>query len=163
MKSIVDAQLPRKFVTWLNEAGHDALHTLGLPKKNLTSDMELTEVAVSQGRIVIIKDDDFVQAYLINGEPSLLLISTGNISKLALEVLIKTNLQLISDAFLQSRFVEQTVDSIVIHEQSLDLRSKKPKVERSNRAGQAMCLTGTIMIHKLDHCVQLWRLWFQIN
>ena len=116
MKFIVDAQLPRKFVTWLNKAGHDALHTLDLPKKNLTSDMELTEVAVSQGRIVISKDDDFVQAYLINGEPSLLLISTGNISNLALEVLIKTNLQLISDAFLQSRFVELTVDSIVIHE-----------------------------------------------
>jgi len=53
---------------------------------------------------------------LINGEPSLLLISTGNISNLALEVLIKSNLQLISDAFLQSRFVELTVDSIVIHE-----------------------------------------------
>ena len=116
MKFIVDAQLPRKFVTWLSEAGHDGLHTLDLPKKNLTSDMELTEVAVSQGRIVISKDDDFVQAYLINGEPSLLLISTGNISNLALEVLIKTNLQLISDAFLQSRFVELTVDSIVIHE-----------------------------------------------
>jgi predicted nuclease of predicted toxin-antitoxin system len=60
MKFIVDAQLPRKFVIWLNEAGHDALHTLELPKKNLTSDMELTEFAVSQGRIVVSKDDDFV-------------------------------------------------------------------------------------------------------
>ena len=51
MKFIVDALLPRQFVTWLNEAGHDGLHTLDLPKKNLTSDMELTEVAVSQGRL----------------------------------------------------------------------------------------------------------------
>jgi predicted nuclease of predicted toxin-antitoxin system len=116
MKFIVDAQLSRKFVIWLNEAGHDALHTLELPKKNLTSDMELTEFAVSQGRIVVSKDDDFVQAYLINGEPSLLLISTGNISNLALEALIKSNLKLISDAFLQSRFVELTFNSIVIHE-----------------------------------------------
>jgi len=116
MKFIVDAQLPRKFVIWLSEAGHDALHTLDLPKRNLTSDKELTEFAVTQGRIVISKDDDFVQAYLINGEPSLLLISTGNISNLALEVLIKSNLQLISDAFLQSRFVELTFNSIVIHE-----------------------------------------------
>jgi predicted nuclease of predicted toxin-antitoxin system len=116
MKFIVDAQLPRKFVIWLNGAGHDGLHTLDLPKKNLTSDKELTEFAVSQGRIVISKDDDFVQAFLINGEPSLLLISTGNISNLELEVLIKSNLELISDAFLQSRFVELTFDSIVIHE-----------------------------------------------
>ena len=116
MKFIVDAQLPRKFVIWLNGAGHEGLHTLDLPKKNLTSDKELTEFAVSQGRIVISKDDDFVQAFLINGEPSLLLISTGNISNLELEVLIKSNLELISDAFLQSRFVELTFDSIVIHE-----------------------------------------------
>jgi predicted nuclease of predicted toxin-antitoxin system len=33
MKFMVDAQLPRKFVIWLSEAGHDALHTLDLPKK----------------------------------------------------------------------------------------------------------------------------------
>jgi predicted nuclease of predicted toxin-antitoxin system len=116
MKFIVDAQLPRKFVIWLSEAGHDALHTLDLPKRNLTSDKELTEFAVTQGRIVISKDDDFVQAFLVNGEPSLLLISTGNISNLALEALIKSNLKLISDAFLQSRFVELTFNSIVIHE-----------------------------------------------
>jgi len=116
MKFIVDAQLPSKFVIWLNEAGHDALHTLDLPKKNLTPDKELTEFAVSQGRIVVSKDDDFVQAFLVNGEPSLLLISTGNISNLALEALIKSNLKLISDAFLQSRFVELTFNSIVIHE-----------------------------------------------
>jgi predicted nuclease of predicted toxin-antitoxin system len=116
MKFIVDAQLPRKFVIWLNEAGHDALHTLDLPKKNLTSDKELTEFAVSQGRVVVSKYDDFVQAFLVNGEPSLLLISTGNISNLALEALIKSNLKLISDAFLQSRFVELTFNSIVIHD-----------------------------------------------
>jgi predicted nuclease of predicted toxin-antitoxin system len=28
MKFLVDAQLPRRFTKWLNEAGHDALHTL---------------------------------------------------------------------------------------------------------------------------------------
>jgi len=78
--------------------------------------MELTEFAVTQGRILISKDDDFVQAFLVNGEPSLLLISTGNISNLALEALIKSNLKLISDAFLQSPFVELTFNSIVIHE-----------------------------------------------
>jgi predicted nuclease of predicted toxin-antitoxin system len=81
MKFIVDAQLPRKFVIWLNGAGHDGLHTLDLPKKNLTSDKELTEFAVSQGRIVISKDDDFVQAFLINGEPSLKFFREGNKTK----------------------------------------------------------------------------------
>jgi len=55
MKFIVDAQLPRKFVIWLNGAGHDGFHTLDLPKKNLTSDKELTEFAVSQGRFLLVK------------------------------------------------------------------------------------------------------------
>ncbi len=31
MKFLVDAQLPRRFATWLTDAGHDALHTLDLP------------------------------------------------------------------------------------------------------------------------------------
>lgn len=33
MKFLVDAQLPRRLASWLNEAGHDTLHTLDLPKK----------------------------------------------------------------------------------------------------------------------------------
>jgi len=33
MKFLIDAQLPRRFVIWLTEAGHDALHTLDLPHK----------------------------------------------------------------------------------------------------------------------------------
>jgi hypothetical protein len=33
MKFLVDAQLPRRLANWLNEAGHDTLHTFDLPKK----------------------------------------------------------------------------------------------------------------------------------
>jgi predicted nuclease of predicted toxin-antitoxin system len=73
MKFLVDAQLPRRFANWLNEAGHDALHTLDLPKKNLTSDNELVARATRDGRIVISKDADFVQTFLVTGEPQLLL------------------------------------------------------------------------------------------
>ena len=41
MKFLVDAQLPRRFANWLNEAGHDAMHTLDLPSKNITTDQEV--------------------------------------------------------------------------------------------------------------------------
>ena len=34
---------------------------------------------------VVTKDDDFVQAFLLTGEPSLLLISTGNIANNEIE------------------------------------------------------------------------------
>jgi predicted nuclease of predicted toxin-antitoxin system len=116
MKFLVDAQLPRRFANWLNEAGHDALHTLELPRKNLTTDQEVIARAKRDGRIVVSKDADFVQSFLIAGEPSLLLISTGNISNTELEKLLRANLPGIEAAFASSRFVEITGDALVVHE-----------------------------------------------
>jgi predicted nuclease of predicted toxin-antitoxin system len=116
MKFLVDAQLPRRFANWLNEAGHDALHTLDLPKKNLTPDNDLVARAMREGRIVVSKDADFVQSYLVNGEPPLLLISTGNITNAELEKLLRANLGGIEAAFASSRFVEITREALVVHE-----------------------------------------------
>lgn len=116
MKFLVDAQLPRRFASWLNEAGHDALHTLDLPKKNKTTDSELVARAMRDGRIVVSKDADFVQSFLVNGEPSLLLISTGNISNDELEKVLRANLSGIEAAFASGRFVEITREALVVHE-----------------------------------------------
>jgi len=41
--------------------------------KNLTPDHEVIASARQDGRIVVSKDADFVQSFLINGEPLLLL------------------------------------------------------------------------------------------
>ena len=116
MKFLVDAQLPRRFAQWLIEAGHDALHTLDLPRKNLTPDNELIARAMRDGRIVISKDADFVQSFLINGEPPLLLISTGNITNVELEKILRANLGGIEAAFASGRFVEITREALVVHE-----------------------------------------------
>ena len=78
-------QLPKRFANWLNETGQDALHTLDLPRKNLTTDNEIIARAQQDGRIVVTKDADFVRSFLITGKPLLLLISTGNMSNTALE------------------------------------------------------------------------------
>lgn len=116
MKFLVDAQLPRRFANWLNEAGYDALHTLDLPRKNLTTDQEVIARATRDGRIVISKDADFVQTFLIDGDPSLLLISVGNINNAELEKLLRANLSGIETAFASGRFVEITRDALVVHE-----------------------------------------------
>ncbi len=116
MKFLIDAQLPRRFANWLNEAGHDALHTLELPRKNLTPDSEVIARAKKDERIVVSKDADFVQTFLLTGEPKLLLISTGNISNAELEKLLRANLSGIEAAFASSRFVEITRDALVMHE-----------------------------------------------
>lgn len=107
MKFLVDAQLPRHFANWLQDAGHDALHTFDLSKKNHTTDNEL---------IVISKDADFVQSYLVTSEPPLLLISTGNISNAELEKILRDNLSTIEAAFASGRFVEINREALVVHE-----------------------------------------------
>ena len=116
MKFLVDAQLPKRFANWLNEAGQDALHTLDLPRKNLTTDSEIINRAQQDSRIVVTKDADFVRSFLLTGEPLLLLISTGNMSNAALEKILRTNLARIEAAFATSRFIEITADALVIHE-----------------------------------------------
>lgn len=67
MRFLVDAQLPRRFCGWLAEAGHDAVYTLDLPQGNRTSDNEILDVTDRAQRVVVTKDDDFVQSFLITG------------------------------------------------------------------------------------------------
>ena len=117
MRFLVDAQLPRRFCLWFEAAGHDALHTLDLSKGNLTPDDEIIDLDEREDRIVITKDNDFVQSFLTSGRPpNLLLVSTGNIGNAELETLIRANLSMLAEAFETSRFVEIGRHSMVIHE-----------------------------------------------
>lgn len=117
MNFIVDAQLPRRFCDWLAVEGHDAKHTLDLPLRNGTPDNDILDLAEKERRIVITKDDDFVQSYLITGRPSkLLFIATGNISNCVLEKLIQAYLKKIEEAFEDHDFIEIGQDVLVIHE-----------------------------------------------
>ena len=88
VKFLVDAQLPSRFGRWLHERGHDALHTLETPGGNRTPDLEIVALAARKGRIVVTKDSDFVQSFLLPGQPSLLFVSTGNIGNPELEIFI---------------------------------------------------------------------------
>ena len=51
MKFLVDAQLPRSLCHWLQERGHDAVHTLDLALGNRTPDSEIVRIADAEGRI----------------------------------------------------------------------------------------------------------------
>ena len=60
---------------------HDALHTLDLPDANRTSNARINEPSVAEQRIVVTKDADFVNSFLISQVPyKLLLVSTGTIA-----------------------------------------------------------------------------------
>ena len=80
MKFLVDAQLPRRLVRRLREAGHEAIHTLDLPLGNRTTDTLINDLSAREQYVVITKDSDFVNSFVLNRRPhKLLLISTGNI------------------------------------------------------------------------------------
>ena len=116
MKFLVDAQLPRRLAGWLREAGHDARHTLELRLGNRTPDHTLVELAALEQRVVVTKDSDFVQSFLLNGEPALFLISTGNIANDDLERLLHRELGAVERAFTDHRFVELRRDALVLHQ-----------------------------------------------
>src|SRR5436309_2259190 len=100
MKFLVDAQLPRRLVRRLREAGHDALHTLDLPGGNRTSDDAINELSARETCVVVTKDSDFVNSFLLRRQPhKLLLVSTGNVSNAELEALFLSNLEKIAEGF----------------------------------------------------------------
>lgn len=76
----------------------------------------MVATAVRDARIVVTKDSDFVQTFLLTGEPGLLLISTGNISNVDLEQLLRGSLPAITRAFEQHRYVAVSRTALLIHD-----------------------------------------------
>jgi len=117
VKFLVDAQLPRRFCNWLRKNGHDALHTLDLESGNRTKDSEIARIADGDGRIVVTKDEDFVQSYLLRNTPQrLMLVASGNIGNAELERLITNEMANREEAFESARFIEISKKSLLIHE-----------------------------------------------
>ena len=107
MKFIVDAQLPGSLSGFLNLRGHDSIHTLNLPLKNKTSDMEIIQLADRDNRIVISKDIDFLNSHLIKTQPKkLIMVKTGNIPNKPLIEIFNKNLDLIIKMIQRGDLVE---------------------------------------------------------
>ena len=116
MKFLVDAQLPRRIALWLREQGHDALHTLDLPDENRTTDAQIVELALRERRVVVTKDADFVESFILHHKPEkLLLVSTGNISNSELERLLLPHVEAIAVAFQTADFIELSRFGVMLH------------------------------------------------
>ena len=116
MKFLVDAQLPRRLAMLLQQMGHDALHTLDLPLANHTPDKAITDLSVKEQRIVVSKDADFVDSFLVHQLPwKLLLVSTGNIHNNELLALFERNLEQCVQGFARFDFIEINQREIIFH------------------------------------------------
>ena len=116
MKFLIDAQLPRRLVSRLRDAGHEAIHTLDLPLGNRTPDAAINELSTREGYVVITKDADFVNSFHLHRRPyKLLLISTGNIRNSELDALLVSNLVSIAGGFDHFSFIELNSEALIFH------------------------------------------------
>jgi predicted nuclease of predicted toxin-antitoxin system len=116
VKFIVDAQLPNSLSILLKSKGHDSIHTLDFPQRNKTSDTEIIEVALKEARVIISKDLDFLESFLVHSKPrKLILVRTGNVSNKQLLKIFDNNFDLIHAMLVRSNLIELTVSEIVEH------------------------------------------------
>jgi predicted nuclease of predicted toxin-antitoxin system len=107
VKFLVDAQLARTLSEFLKQKGYDALHTLDLPEQNRTKDLQIAQLANDEQRIVISKDVDFLESFLIKSEPrKLILVRTGNVSNRELIKLFELHLDTLISMIRRSNLIE---------------------------------------------------------
>ena len=117
LRVLIDAQLPKRLAHFLAfHADYDCLHTLDLPAANSTQDGAITRLSMEEERIVITKDADFVNSFLLHGQPyKLLLVSTGNISTNDLLELFRQFLPQLTKVFAHYSYVELSRTLLVTH------------------------------------------------
>lgn len=117
MNFLIDAQLPRKLAHWLRAEGHDAVHTLDLPSGNRTADAQINTISLQEQRVVVTKDMDFVDTFLLQRAPcKLLLVATGNVTNPELSRLFEDNLDDIVQALETTDFVELGHGFLISHQ-----------------------------------------------
>jgi predicted nuclease of predicted toxin-antitoxin system len=111
MKFLIDAQLPHSLKQLFISKGYDCIHTSEMQMGNETPDRIINAISVAEQRIVITKDGDFLESFIVKNEPyKLILVKLGNTSKNEL-------LQFFSDRF------DEIIEKIKI--ESMVLLSKK--------------------------------------
>ncbi|HAK80513.1 MAG TPA: hypothetical protein DCM71_27340 [Runella sp.] len=117
MRFLVDAQLPTLLATWIREKGYEVVHTDDLPNKDETEDQEIRVYADINNCIVISKDADFYNSYILRNSPKkLLLISTGNIKNRQLLDLFRKNFSELVKLFSFYSLIEMNNTEIIAHE-----------------------------------------------
>ena len=100
VKFFVDTQLPPLLAKFIAEKQFDAIHTTDFPDGHLLQDSEIVSIAIAENRIIITKDSDFLDNYLLKGAPpKILLLKLGNINNRDLLHIIDLYLQQIVAQF----------------------------------------------------------------
>ena len=102
LQFIVDTQLPPALAEFFRKKGVNATHVVDYPSGALTTDSEIISIAIKENRIVISKDFDFFDYFLLkNYPPAVLLLQVGNIKNRDLFVFIENHLEAICKYFAE--------------------------------------------------------------
>lgn len=84
MKFLVDAQLPPALARWIDGQGHLATHVFDIGFER-AKDHPIWEYALNENAVIITKDEDFADRWLLSDRPApLIWIRRGNCSNRAL-------------------------------------------------------------------------------
>ena len=82
MKFLLDAQLPPSLKNLFTTNGYDCIHTLDLESGNDTTDRIISQISITEQRILTTKDSDFFDGFIVKKEPyKLIFVKLGNTSK----------------------------------------------------------------------------------
>ncbi|MCG6166745.1 DUF5615 family PIN-like protein [Leptospira sp. FAT2] len=116
MKFFVDAQLPPSLVQYLKDRDIEVWHTEDLPKKERTPDSKISAFCNERNLILITKDSDFLDSYLLRNEPrKLLSVTTGNIRNKELILLFDQLMNTILIEFENSHWLELSNEGLIVH------------------------------------------------
>ena len=116
MKFLVDAQLPKSLSDLITSLGYDSIHTLDLPDKNRSGDAFIMEFSVRENMVVITKDGDFLESFLLKNQPQkLVIVRTGNIKNQELLLIFNNHLLKVVELLTQGNLVEITREEIILH------------------------------------------------
>ena len=103
LRFIIDTQLPPSLSAFLKRNDLNATHIFEYPSGALTTDEEIISIAKRENRIVVSKDFDFFDYYLLNNyPPAILLLQLGNIKNRDLFVFMENHLEAICMLFTEN-------------------------------------------------------------
>jgi len=116
MKFLMDAHLPLQLAKWLRDMGYETIHTLELPNKNKTDDQEIIARSIQEEYIVITKDEDFYNYFILKKQPyKIRWITTGNIDNRGLIKLFEDNFEYLKLCLQNYHVVEINNESVTVH------------------------------------------------
>jgi predicted nuclease of predicted toxin-antitoxin system len=103
MQFLIDTQLPPLLKMYLLSQGFNTTHTIDYAKQQFITDSEIVEIAKLESRVIITKDIDFYDHYLLKSfPPQIILLQIGNCKNNVLLSYFRKNLTTIIEQLSSS-------------------------------------------------------------